>query len=660
MSDGLAVFRSLRVSYAAGFLIVFSFFFFLRSLWLDDWDSVLFAQALDGINLVDHHPHPPGYPVYVFLARILFWLLGDKQLALVVLSNLSAAATLLLLVELGRLLRHPAAGVIAALVLMSAPAFVLAGQIAMADIVMAPFLVGSPVCFLHADERHGRVRTLLIVAGAACLGWGVGVRPQTVLLCSTIALFFFVRFRAWTDRAALIASGFVATLTWLIPMSFISGGLAEYVELCRRQFSAHADVRSNFALTDLASFGELLVQGWQRPLLLFLILVLSSVLALVLKRLMGRWSPANHQVETGVPLLTVLFLMTAAGIATTLLFHPLTFSRVLLPAIVPGAFFAGVAISFGWRALPGVRGFRLVFALTLLVTSYFGLDGSVRRASALHQSVPPAVRAAHVIEQSAPADATLLQGMGAFRHWQHYLPDYLSLDEHYSKRWSPVRAPGGQRFVFSQRAFHGSPPFQSWSFDRSPSIYAKLSRLHLHQYKLEHVNVFLTSGTYRSESWGFWTADQVDGFIRQSSDGESRLFVRIRSGFRRPRTLLIRLDGKEVWSGRVPQDFTRFRIPLPLSRRWTPFSIESPDGCEQPSEVSGAADPRCLSFAIGHLDVGPSSWALARNFSSPRNRGTADTSRRDGRIQRLLAPGRMARRRRLVWTSGRARFRIWS
>ena len=597
-----------RVSYPSVFLGVFLFFFLLRSLWLDDWDSVLFAQALDGIDLRMHHPHPPGYPVYVFLARVLYWFLGDKQLALVLLSNLSAAGTLLLLIELGRLLKDPAAGVIAAIVLFCAPAFVQSGQVAMADIVMTPLLVGSVVCFLHSKNRSGRGRTLLIMAGAACLGYGIGVRPQALLLLSSIALLFVLRFRSWKGRATLIASGLVATLTWLIPMSLIHGGLSRYVALCKRQFSAHPEARNKFALEDLASFGELLINDWQRPLLLFLILVLLSIGILA-------WRAASRRrLESSLPLLTILLFMTVAGVLTTLLFHPLTFKRVLLPALIPGAFLAGMAMSYGWRASPNLPGFRPVFALAFLVASGLGIDGSLSRARALHQSVPPAIQAVHVIEQTAPADATVLLTTRAFRHWQYYLPEYASSGERRSLRWLPWEAEPTLQFVFSDRLKWGSPPFQSWQFDRSPSIYNKLSRLRVYQYELADMNVFLNGGVYDSESWGFWTSDRGEGIIRQAADGDSRLFVRLRSGFNRARTMIVRIDGKETWSGEIPVASTQFEIPLPLEREWVPFSIESPDGCERPLEVGGSSDSRCLSFAIEHLDVGPTKIDLGQEL----------------------------------------------
>ena len=593
----------LRAAYGFVFLSAFAFFFAFRSVWLDDWDSVLFARALDGIDLRAHHPHPPGYPGYVFLARLLYWVLGDKQLGLVVLSNLAAAGTLVLLIELGRLLKSPAAGVVAALVLFSAPAFIQAGQVAMADIVMAPFLVGSAVCFLHAWERRDPVRNWLFAAGAACLGYGVGVRPQAVLLLATIALVFFMRVRSWKTRTTIIAAGLAAMLAWLVPVSVASGGFTEYLALCRRQFSAHPNDRGKFALEPLADFGELLISGWLQPLLLFAALVLVGG-ALLSRR------AVRDRLEASVSLLAVLLLMSVAGMLTTLLFHPLTFRRVLLPALIPAAFFAGAVIASGWHALPRIRGLRAAFAMVFLAAAYFGIEGSVSRASALHESTPPAIQAAHTIAQHAPVDASLLQPTTAYRHWQYYLPKHLTLSERRSALWSPLDATPGQRFVFADRAFQGSPPFQSWRFDRLPSIYYKLHSVHLHQYELAAMNVFLTEGTHRSESWGFWTSDRAAGFIRQSLDGDSRLFLTLQAGGEQPRTMTIWIDGEKAWAGQVPPNFVHIRVPLQLSRQWTPFAIESPEGCAPPTED----DPRCLGFGFKHLDVGVVKLALGQEL----------------------------------------------
>ena len=36
---------------------------------LDDWDSVQFAMGIEHYDIRLHHPHPPGYPLYIFITE---------------------------------------------------------------------------------------------------------------------------------------------------------------------------------------------------------------------------------------------------------------------------------------------------------------------------------------------------------------------------------------------------------------------------------------------------------------------------------------------------------------------------------------------------------------------------------------------------------------
>src|SRR5207248_1133408 len=49
------------------FLAVFTLYFISRSPGLDEIDSVNFAMGVGHFNLWQHQPHPPGYPLYIFL-----------------------------------------------------------------------------------------------------------------------------------------------------------------------------------------------------------------------------------------------------------------------------------------------------------------------------------------------------------------------------------------------------------------------------------------------------------------------------------------------------------------------------------------------------------------------------------------------------------------
>src|SRR5512142_1842589 len=40
-----------------------------RSLW--DWDETLFCLGMRSYDVTSHHPHPPGFPVYIGAAKLL-------------------------------------------------------------------------------------------------------------------------------------------------------------------------------------------------------------------------------------------------------------------------------------------------------------------------------------------------------------------------------------------------------------------------------------------------------------------------------------------------------------------------------------------------------------------------------------------------------------
>ena len=40
-----------------------------RSLW--EWDEALFCLAMRDYDVASHHPHPPGFPIYIAAAKLL-------------------------------------------------------------------------------------------------------------------------------------------------------------------------------------------------------------------------------------------------------------------------------------------------------------------------------------------------------------------------------------------------------------------------------------------------------------------------------------------------------------------------------------------------------------------------------------------------------------
>jgi hypothetical protein len=60
--------------------------FAFRSHYLYDIDSVNFALALDRFDPTAHQPHPPGYFLYVCLARFIRLIFRDANTSLVAIS----------------------------------------------------------------------------------------------------------------------------------------------------------------------------------------------------------------------------------------------------------------------------------------------------------------------------------------------------------------------------------------------------------------------------------------------------------------------------------------------------------------------------------------------------------------------------------------------
>src|SRR5437763_15969338 len=70
-----------------------------HSMW--DWDETLFCIALHQFDVAEHHPHPPGFPLYVGLGRLMRLLIHDDFRALRAIGILSALGLFPAMVALG-------------------------------------------------------------------------------------------------------------------------------------------------------------------------------------------------------------------------------------------------------------------------------------------------------------------------------------------------------------------------------------------------------------------------------------------------------------------------------------------------------------------------------------------------------------------------------
>jgi len=175
-----------------------------RSLW--EWDEALFMLGMRSYDVTQHHPHPPGFPAYIGLGRIVRVVIHNDFRALQAL-NLAAAiilfpAVFMLARELR--LRVPTA-IVAGVLCAFFPNVWFFGGTAFSDVVSIVLVVLAAALLLRGCRSAEAY-----FAGALILAIAAGIRPQNLMIGLAPALIAtWCRARvAWRDVvfAALIGA----------------------------------------------------------------------------------------------------------------------------------------------------------------------------------------------------------------------------------------------------------------------------------------------------------------------------------------------------------------------------------------------------------------------------------------------------------------------
>ncbi len=212
-----------------------------RSLW--DWDEALFSFALRDYDVALHHPHPPGFPLFIAAAKIVQWFGASEFRALQTVSLLGAVALFPLMFFLARELRVPfATAFCSALLLVFFPNVWFYGGTGLSDVPSLALVLLACGLLLRGCRSGGAY-----VAGAFVLAVAAGFRPQNLLIGlapSLLATWWRVRItRSFAQPllAAALGAG----------MLFVSfGGAAMATGGWERYWSAVSEHRAYIAAVD--------------------------------------------------------------------------------------------------------------------------------------------------------------------------------------------------------------------------------------------------------------------------------------------------------------------------------------------------------------------------------------------------------------------------
>jgi 4-amino-4-deoxy-L-arabinose transferase-like glycosyltransferase len=211
------------LSVIALFVVISRWLGHMRFLYLGD--SVNYALALDNYDITLHQPHPPGYALYILLAKPIYWLVGDANLALVIVSILFSIALVYAIFYLAKTVYNQRVAWIAVFLMMSSPMVWFHGQVALNYLSDALF---ASLFALYAYRSLIEPKNLrYLTLSSVVLAIGGGFRPTLVVFLALLWLWIVIKQRSW--RILFAQAGIVVgiTLVWLVPAIYFSGGLTK-------------------------------------------------------------------------------------------------------------------------------------------------------------------------------------------------------------------------------------------------------------------------------------------------------------------------------------------------------------------------------------------------------------------------------------------------
>ncbi len=409
--------------------------FVFRSRYLYDVDSVNFALAIERFDPRVYQPHPPGYFLYVCLARLLNSLLHDANLALVLLSIFASCGVVILIYKLALEWFGLRPARFAGALFLLSPLAWFHGTVGLTYSVEAFF--SALLGFLCWRINCGN--TALIAPAGLLLGISAGVRPSSLLFLGP--LFLFSLRNATPKRRVLGGAVLALTLAaWFFPMISASGGFAAYFDTLLslwRMVPAKETVFNSSPATSIA-----------RACTIVFIYLLSFGAASLLPLSARRGAtPADQEKKT----FTIVWAAPALCFFT-FIFLKFVNSGYLLLLAPPACIWLGSWASLWYRNCARGKPFKLatiggcaaVNVLIFLASPFYCSYRSVRRFEAQLEDIRTA------LPQIGSAKQTLIVAFDShflgFRHAGYYLPGYSIVE------YPQVKLPQGTRvFTMHQR-----------------------------------------------------------------------------------------------------------------------------------------------------------------------------------------------------------------
>lgn len=405
-----------------------------HSLW--DWDEALFASALHHYDVSQHHPHPPGFPLFFALANIARIFTRSDFHALRAISIASSLAIFPAMFALARSLRFRFRTCIAAALLFSfLPNVWFWGGTAFTDELALVTALAGAALLLRDDRRSTYILGCIFFAATML------VRAQNVLLAWPWIVASWRRIRTRRRADAVIGTALIVILVLAgYGIAAKLTGIHDYIESTKthQRYVATVDGALNperipmrFLLQDFL-FDPF--ESRSASTLLFAFTILAF--------LRPRRAHLDAVLTFEPNFLLAWFLLSPTGISRLSLGY--IAANVLLAADgmdVVATFIAGRIRSLSRERLATV--IQALFAAIIIGRYVFWVWPALRE---VRTTDSPPVRAMKWVQEHVPPGSKVYQSDGLTPFAAYFLQQYAVIDV--PERFDPSAAPPDRNAVF--------------------------------------------------------------------------------------------------------------------------------------------------------------------------------------------------------------------
>ncbi|MGE3510518.1 MAG: hypothetical protein AB7N65_16730 [Vicinamibacterales bacterium] len=541
---------------------------------LEDLDSINFALGVRHFDVSQHQPHPPGYPVYIAVAKVVHAVGAEPTRALALVSVVAAVAAVFGLVPLATVLLDvrrptgPPLPLMGTVLIVSAPLFSITALRPLSDM----FGFAAAIAIQAWTLRSRSVGAIAAAAFAA--GLAVGIRSQVVWLTAPLLVCVLWGWRR--ERPALVSSAVAAVLVayvagalvWFAPLIALSGGPAAYLRVLSQQGSEDFAGVAMLATQPsprllLSALRHTLVAPWGGPWLGVPVLMAAAL---------GAGVAVRHARSRGA-------LLAAFGpyMLFHLIFQETATTRYALPLVVPVGLLATLALARLPR--PGD-----VVAVAALVT--IGLTVAQPARVGYASAPAPAFRVLADMHAAAPEETPVLAmhrrqeldlrrplhwNSGRLPRWRAHLPappkhEWLELVKYWNGGgrapvWFLGDPPRSDLRLIDPRAVHLKGTYR-WSFDAT-AVLGGVRPDVMDWYRIDPPGWYAgegwsltpeTAGLARAEGRGPGQAP-IQAWIRRHDSPVVLMIGGRHLGPAGAATLTAAIDGTTVWSRSVHAGF---------------------------------------------------------------------------------------------------------